>query len=150
MWNDFSGIFPLKNTFSEWLAEKQRSMQAAQAALQSLSRQVIDLVSQASVRSIDTARLHEVYRAELARRNWVTVGGSLRIPVIAASFHDHVKHLRVLPELEALPSTADEAVTQLGRLLRPPRSGTHPLRHLVLINWLLDPPRRFGRPIRWR
>jgi hypothetical protein len=39
-------------------------------------------------------------------------------------------------EFEALPATYDEAVTQLGRLLRPPRGGTHPLRHLVLIHWL--------------
>ena len=55
---------------------------------------------------------------------------------IAASYLDHIKHLRVLPELEALPTTLEEAAIQLGRMLRPPRSGTHPLRHLVLINWL--------------
>ena len=134
----FQWHLPDEDQFREWPAEKWSTLQDARADLQSLSSQVIDLVSQSSVRRIDTARLHEVYRAELERRHWVSSGGNFRMPMIASSFLDHVKNLRALPELEALPATIDEAVTQLGRLLRPPRSGTHPLRHLVLINWLFD------------
>lgn len=105
--------------------------------------QVRELVSQAPERSIDTSRLHELYRAELARRAWVTAGGSLRMTAIAASFLEHVKHLRVMAELESLPATPEEAAIQLGRMLRPPRSGTHPLRHLVLINWLFGSAEAF-------
>lgn len=67
------------------------------------------------------------------------------MPAIAASYLEHVKHLRVLPEFEALPATVEEAITQLGRMLRPPRSGTHPLRHLVLINWLFGSAESFRK-----
>ena len=139
----FQWHLPSEEHFRAWPAEKRITVQGAQAALQSLSRQVLDLVSQASVQTIDTSRLHEVYRAELMRRQWVTQGGCFRMSVISASFLDHVKHLRAVPELEALPTTADEAAIQLGRLLRPPRSGTHPLRHMVLINWLFGSAEAF-------
>jgi len=132
----FQWHLPDENHFREWPAEKRNAMLDARTQLQSLSSQVSDLVSQASVRRIDTARLHEVYRAELERRQWVSSGGNFRMPMIASSFLGYVQNLRVLPELEALPASMDEAITQLSRLLRPPRSGTHPLRHLVLINWL--------------
>lgn len=132
----FQWHLPSEEHFREWPAENRIAMRDAQTALQSLSRQVLDLVSRASVQSIDTSRLHEVYRVELMRRQMVTRGGSFRMPEIASSFQAHVEPLRALPELEALPATVAEAVTQLGRLLRPPRSGTHPLRHMVLINWL--------------
>ncbi|MEO8119922.1 MAG: TnsD family Tn7-like transposition protein [Rhodoferax sp.] len=139
----FQWHLPAVEHFREWPTEKQRALLDAHTALQSLSRQVVDLTAAASDRGIDTSRLHEVYRAELVRREWVTQGGSFRMPVIAASFLDHVKHLRAVPELEALPTTADEAAIQLGRLLRPPRSGTHPLRHMVLINWLFGSAEAF-------
>jgi hypothetical protein len=65
------------------------------------------------------------------------------MPEIAASYLEHVKRLRVLPELDALPVTREDAVIQLGRVLRPPRSGAHPLRHLVLINWLFQSTESF-------
>ncbi len=132
----FQWHLPAAGHFRQWPADPLKAMLDGHTALHSLSRQVIDLTANAPNRSIQTSRLHEVYRAELVRREWVTRGGSFRMPVIAASFVDHVKHLRTVPELEALPTTADEAAIQLGRLLRPPRSGTHPLRHMVLINWL--------------
>lgn len=139
----FQWHLPAAGHLRQWPADPQKAMLAGHTALQNLSRQVIDLTANALDRSIQTSRLHEVYRAELVRRDWVTRGGSFRMPVIAASLLDHVKHLRAVPELEALPTTADEAAIQLGRLLRPPRSGTHPLRHMVLINWLFGSAEAF-------
>ena len=139
----FQWHLPAAEHFRQWPVETRQAIFDGHTALQSLSRQVIDLTANAPDRSIQTSRLHEVYRAELVLRDWVTRGGSFRMPVIAASFLDHVKHLRAVPELEALPTTADEAAIQLGRLLRPPRSGTHPLRHMVLINWLFGSAEAF-------
>lgn len=141
----FQWHLPAKKNFRDWPARVRGAMRRESAAIQSLSKQVLKLVSQASDRSIDTSRLHEVYRAELERRSWMTAGGSLRMPAITASYLEHVKHLRVLPEFEALPETLEEAATQLGRMLRPPRSGTHPLRHLVLINWLFGSAESFRK-----
>lgn len=139
----FQWHLPAVGHFRQWPTDTRKARLDGRTALQNLSRQVIDLIANAPDGSIETSRLHEVYRAELVRRDWVTRGGSFRMPVIAASFVDHVKHLRAIPELEALPTTADEAVIQLGRLLRPPRSGTHPLRHMVLINWLFGSAEAF-------
>lgn len=139
----FQWHLPARENFRELQIEKQGVIAHAHAAIQGLSQQVIDLVTHFSHRSFETGRLHEVYRAELVRRGWVTSGGSFRMPEIASSFLAHVEPLRVLPELDALPATVAEAVTQLGRLLRPPRSGTHPLRHLVMINWLFGSTEAF-------
>lgn len=139
----FQWHLPAAEHFREWPVETRQALLDGKVALQSLSRQVTNLTASAPDRSIDTSRLHEVYRAEFVRREWVTQGGSFRMPVIAVSFLDHVKHLRAVTELEALPTTADEAAIQLGRLLRPPRSGTHPLRHMVLINWLFGSAEAF-------
>lgn len=139
----FQWHLPTAEHFREWPVDTRQALLDGHTALQSLSRQVIDMTANVFDRSIDTSRLHEVYRAELVRREWVTGGGSFRMPVIAASFLDHVKHMRAIPELEALPATAGEATIQLGRLMRPPRSGTHPLRHMVLINWLFGSAEAF-------
>jgi Tn7-like transposition protein D/TniQ len=114
-------------------------------AIKNLSRLVQDVVQTASTTNIDMTRLHDVYRVELVNRQWVTLGGNLRMPEIAADFLAHVAPLRTLPELAALPTTIGQAITQLGRLLRPPRSGTHPLRHLVLIHWLFGNSAMFWR-----
>lgn len=141
----FQWHLPAIESFRHWPAGVLSAMQCESAAIQSLSKQVLELVSQASDRSINTSRLHEVYRAELERRSWMTSGGNLRMPAITASYLEHVKHLRILPEFEALPETPEEATTQLGRLLRPPRSGTHPLRHLVLISWLFGSAESFWK-----
>ena len=139
----FQWHLPAVEYFRQWPVETRQALLDGKVALQSLSRQVIDLTASSPSRSFDASRLHEVYRAEFVRREWVTQGGSLRMPVIAASFLDHVKQLRAIPELEALPTTAEEAESQLGRLLRPPRSGTHPMRHMVLINWLFGSAEAF-------
>jgi hypothetical protein len=139
----FQWHLPAVKHFRQWPLETRQALNDGKVALQSLSCLVTDLTASASDRSVDTSRLHEVYRAEFVRREWVTQGGSFRMPAIAASFLDHVKHLRAIPELEALPTTAEESESQLGRLLRPPRSGTHPLRHMVLINWLFGSAEAF-------
>ncbi len=139
----FQWHLPAVEHFRQWPVETQQALHDGKVALQSLSRQVTDLTASAPDRSIHTSRLHEVCRAEFVRREWVTQGGSFRMPAMAASFLNHVKHLRAIPELEALPKTAEEAESQLGRLLRPPRSGTHPLRHMVLINWLFGSAEAF-------
>lgn len=132
----FQWHLPSSENFLQQTSERREAIANEHAAIQSLSQQVIALVAEPSSPPIATSRLHEVYRAELVERGWVTPGGSFRMPEIAAGYLDHVKRMRVLPELDALPVTREEAAVQLGRVLRPPRGETHPLRHLVLINWL--------------
>lgn len=139
----FQWHLPTEDQFRELSTENFHAIQKVHPVLLSFSKLVIGLVAPSAERTIDALRLHELYRSELLRRGWVTHGGSYRMPEIAASFLEHAKPLRMLPELTALPSTVKESITQLGRLLRPPRSGTHPLRHLILIHWFFGSAEAF-------
>jgi hypothetical protein len=105
-------------------------------SISSLAELITALVNHGHERPMALTDLHVHYRAELGKRGLITSGGNIRMPAIAHAYLDHVRRFRDVWEFEALPATYDEAVTQLGRLLRPPRGGTHPLRHLVLIHWL--------------
>ncbi|MGQ7705913.1 TnsD family Tn7-like transposition protein, partial [Streptococcus suis] len=80
--------------------------------------------------------LHEIYRPKLLQRGWLTSAGNLRTAPIATDFLAHCQSFRHVAEFTALAEDETDMVTQVGRLLRPPRSGTHPLRHLLLIHWL--------------
>ena len=86
----------------------------------------------------DQTLLLNTYRIALTSRNLVTANGSLRAKMVGKEFSDFAAPLRAAPELQALPANESEATSQVARLLRLPRTGTHPLRHLVLILWLFD------------
>jgi len=48
-----------------------------------------------------------------------------------------------LPELNALPTTEEEACGQLRRAFDLSRSGGHPLWHLIVVNWLFGDVQSF-------
>ena len=79
--------------------------------------------------------LVRVYRSELHRQG-LTRGEGLQLQIVGDQFASFVEPLRKFAELEALPSDSEKAAAQVARLVREPRSGTHPLRHLALIAWL--------------
>lgn len=116
---------------------------AASSILSRVSDLTIDLIRDQSTCRIDLAQLHLLYHAELGRRNLLTARGGFRLLEIANEFEAHVRPLRQLPEFAALPATVDEAYCQLSRHLRTPRTGTHPLRHIVMIDWLVGDCERF-------
>lgn len=103
----------------------------------------MDLVEATAESCVAADNLVAAYRFALAQRGWLTARGSLRMTEIAEDFTHYVSRLRGIPELQALPSSIHEARTQLGRLLRPTRSGTHPIRHFVLIDWLFGDAQSF-------
>lgn len=113
--------------------------------LSSLARSTIGLVAGTNPVELDPDYLYRAYRAELTQRGWVTEGGSLRLSIIAANFLEYARLLRFIPELGALPSTIEESKAQIGRLLRPMCSGTHPLRHILIIDWLFGDAGSFLR-----
>ncbi|WP_341917092.1 TnsD family Tn7-like transposition protein [Hydrocarboniphaga effusa] len=81
-------------------------------------------------------RLQKVLLRELSDRGWLTSSGQLRTKLMAPAFVEYAKSFSGLLEMAALPSATGDAETQLGRLLRPMRTGTHPLRYITLIDWL--------------
>ncbi|MBO9471618.1 TniQ family protein [Endozoicomonas sp. G2_2] len=81
-------------------------------------------------------RLANTYKAALVEQGLTRSGGRLRIKPFGGELSRFVAPLRHLPDLSALPATADEAVSQFTRLIRRPSSKAHPLRHLVMAMWL--------------
>ena len=116
---------------------------APTATLFRISKLTVDLLRDDTLDRLDVAQLHRLYRAELYGKNLLTAGGGFRLREIASQFESHVRPLRQLPEFAALPATVDQAYHQLSRHLRSPRTGTHPLRHIVMIDWLVGGCERF-------
>lgn len=83
-------------------------------------------------------RVQRVLRLRMEERNLVTPAGNVRLGKAAEAYLAHCAGLRISPELSALASSPAEAALQVGRLCRPWRSGTHPLRLLVAIDWMFD------------
>ena len=115
--------------------------------LLSLAELIEHLVQSAAHQPLLLGILHGVYRPELRARGWIAGVASLRTGQIATAFLDYCEPLRRIPEFAALAEDEEGMATQLGRLLRPPRSGTHPLRHLLLIHWLFGDAQRFDLAI---
>ncbi len=90
------------------------------------------------------AQLRECYRLACRER----IGSALdrrNVVCLAESFASYVRSLPELAEFAALPRSAAAAATQLDRfVVRPPRSGTHPLRHLALMHWLFGSHEAFA------
>jgi hypothetical protein len=116
---------------------------ASQAALRGLAELIGQLVKSGAHHPILLRNLHEIYRPKLLQRGWLTSAGNLRTAPIATDFLAHCQSFRHVAEFTALAEDETDMVTQVGRLLRPLRSGTHPLRHLLLIHWLFGDAQQF-------
>ena len=136
----------------QWLLPRQADLHSASAKspetascslLLSLAELIEHLVQSGAFQPLLLRDLYEVYREEFRARGWVAGAASLRTGQIATAFLSYCEPLRCIPEFASLAQDEEAMATQLGRLLRPPRSGTHPLRHLLLIHWLFGTAQRF-------
>lgn len=132
----FDWHMPSLATLAPWDSMVLESIDRNRPCIQSLSNKILQLVSQANVLRLNHAHLQRSYLAELQRRGWLTSAGHLKLTQLGRSFLEYANSLRSIPELSALPKSEDEAKIQLGRLFRSPRSGTHPIRHFLIIDWL--------------
>ncbi len=72
-----------------------------------------------------------------AYRSVLSANGLLKDrAAMAQAYNQAVSRLRLVPELDALPSSPQAALHQVNRWVFAPRGGTHPLRHLSFIFWL--------------
>lgn len=136
----------------QWLLPRQADLHSASAKsletascslLLSLAELIEHLVQSGAFQPLLLRNLYEVYREEFRARGWVAGAVSLRTGQIATAFLSYCEPLRCIPEFSPLAQDEEGMATQLGRLLRPPRSGTHPIRHLLLIHWLFGTAQRF-------
>ncbi|WP_018609778.1 TnsD family Tn7-like transposition protein [Uliginosibacterium gangwonense] len=127
---------PDSRQFRAWSSATQRAFIKCEDRLAHLGALIIDLVN-AQVRGhLQIEQLQRCYDAALADKNYLTPAGKRRQRLIAEDFLTYVEGLHKIPEFATLPITVEEAQTQVSRLLRPMRSGTHPIRHFLLIDWL--------------
>lgn len=104
-----------------------------------LSAKILALVQRVQPNGwLHPAKLLPTLTRRLRDQGMISRGGSLKLTEAAAAFLDHCEPLRQLSELMAMPSTLDESKAQIGRILRPMRTGTHPLRMLVALDWLFE------------
>ena len=143
----------------QWLLPRLADLHSASAKspetascslLLSLAELIEYLVQSGAFQPLLLKDLYEVYREEFRSRGWVAGAASLRTGQIATAFFNYCEPLRCIPEFASLAQDEEGMATQLGRLLRPPRSGTHPLRHLLLIHWLFGTAQRFDLAIKSR
>ena len=105
----------------------------------SLSETIVSLVDTDEAPGwLSIEHLQRVLLREIRLRGWSTNTGQLRIKQIAQDFVQHAADFNGIPELNALPRSVADGEIQIGRLLRPLRTGTHPLRFLTLIDWLFE------------
>lgn len=106
------------------------------AALSAFSEFSITLSQLPLEIQLDNHRLHEIYKNALFKRGLTTRSNRLHLQTVCKEYRAAMQPLSVIPELSELFGTDSTIETTLGRLLRIPRAGTHPLRHLALIYWL--------------
>lgn len=117
----------------DWFAAPPESMEALHA-LANLTTGLVELAADDGW--LDALAVQTTLRTRLSEKGWVTVGGNARLAAAAANYLLHCKPLRAAPELSRLPSNLEEARIQVAHLIRPFRTGTHPLRLLLAIYWL--------------
>lgn len=109
----------------------------AGTSLARFAQLVCEVIDRRPIIRLEPETLKLQYRSALAERGLVLASGRIALTAAAEVFLQHVRPLRAVAELATLPESIDQARDQLARLLAPPRSGTHPLRHLVMIDWLI-------------
>jgi hypothetical protein len=117
----------------------QSAPEASLKALHAIAELTTKLVEfAASDGWLDASLVQSTLRTRLSENGGITGGGNVRITDAATDYLRHCMNLRSAPEFIGLPANLEESKAQVSHLLRPFRSGTHPLRLLVAINWLFE------------
>lgn len=98
----------------------------SRSACLSISEKVLDLASIGRRGCLELGAVAATYRAALLQ------GGR------STSLLDHTEPLRHFYLFESLPADERSADSFVSQLIQPPRRSIHPLKHLVLIDWLFD------------
>ena len=113
-------------------ASKRREM------LLRLGKSAIALYAAPEHFTVNQERFGMALRAALVRQHLMGPTGRLRHAAFAERVLDVTRVLRTVDELSALPNDAKTACAQFSRLIYGRRTGSHPLRYLVLIHCLFD------------
>jgi hypothetical protein len=141
----FFWCLPNLNELESPFAQAEPNQSQGNALLLKLARSSIALANLSESFSFHPTRLQQCYLARLKDQGLTKESGLQFKPrELGAQFSEYTQVLRTTPELTALPSTPDEAIA-FSRKMIAPRTGTHPLRHLVWVNWLFGSWDQFFR-----
>ncbi|RTL27407.1 MAG: hypothetical protein EKK47_18680 [Burkholderiales bacterium] len=102
----------------------------------SFARLVVDVTSNIDAGTYTASLLEGAYRRRLSEFGWIGEGGRFRWSDISESYCRHVRTLVGCADIPDDMHDRERVAVQLGRMLRGSRSGTHPLRHYLIIHWL--------------
>lgn len=123
----WSGRFEWSLPDEDFLIEQNSSQELwSRPAFSTLASNVIDLASIGRMSSFDPCTVAAAYRTALLQRERPD------------SLLDRIKPLRCFHLFESLPADEESTESFINQLTRTPRRSIHPLKHLVLINWLFD------------
>lgn len=113
----------------------------------SLAQLILNLTACKAPALYTSNLLDRVYRFKLAELGWTRTGGSIRWSAVTDSYCRHVQALVGCPDIPSDMQMSNRVSVQLGRMLRGARSGTHPLRHFLIIHWLFEDFERFDAAV---
>lgn len=120
------------------------SAQFAQESRQKLANLIVQLVQTkrpAGWLSLDATRL--AIRRKLDELGWISEKGNLYTSQAGNRFQAYLWQLAGLPDLAHTQWNHGAVTNWIARISRPPRSGTHPLRWLLVIDWLFESAANF-------
>ncbi|WP_081963209.1 TniQ family protein [Pseudomonas sp. ML96] len=129
----FTWILPGEKAFSPLSADTTSA--ACQELLLSLATNAMDLAKIGLTKAFDSPRVMWTYERALADRFPADSGYSERHA--AESFLVFAKHLRPFRPLHHLPSSEATSLAFIRSLRRPQHQQWHPLKHVLLITWLV-------------
>lgn len=123
----WSGRFEWSLPAEEFLIEQASSQRLwSRPVFLALADNVIDLASIGRATSFESCTVAATYRTAVLQ-------GSR-----SASLLERTEPLRRFHLFESLPADKKSSESFVNQLVRPPRRSIHPLKHLVLIDWLFD------------
>ena len=135
----FDWILPNKDEFDLQHYNNLKVHSSELNALLTLAKASVQMSKLPIGQFLDPIILLRTYKYALVRKDLATPSGGLKLSRVGIDFLEFCRQFHSLPFYEnAFPLTAIAAGNHAARLLRTPRSHTHPIRHLLLIIWLFD------------
>ena len=115
------------------------SVQAATA----MASDVEAVLAHNGFHAADPIRLSSILLRRMVDLGYTSETGRLRLATVSEAWIAHLNRYRHFPEAEALCVTEDAAVASLRRALKSQDCPLHPLRQLIVIEWLFGSWREF-------
>lgn len=122
---------PLIQQFSEG--------EATSKPLQRFAQNVCALIDRSwQVGELNPTLLRYAFCRQLTRIGMRTPSGQLRLQTAATDYLASCRPLTIMPGLRGVPTSDQEAEQQLRRLFKSPKMRLHPLRWLLIVEWLFE------------